>query len=70
MLVLPCGSLVSLAWVRGHGLGYVDMVSMTVVGVHSVRVRGRSFVCSAVKEGIKQNKKTIIIKQKALKSQF
>lgn len=47
MLILPCGSLVSLAWMGGHGLGDMDMVSMTVVGVHSVRVRGRPFVCSA-----------------------
>lgn len=47
MFILPCGSLVSLAWVWGHCLGDMDMVSMTIVGVHSVRVRRRSFVCSA-----------------------
>lgn len=34
----PCGSLLGLPGVGGHGLRHVDVVSVAVVGMHSVGV--------------------------------
>lgn len=43
----PCGSLLRLARVGRHGLRHVDVVSMAVVGVHSVRMGWWTLVCSS-----------------------
>lgn len=43
----PCGSLLRLPRVGGHGLWHVDVVPVAVVGVHPVGVRRRTLVCSS-----------------------
>lgn len=45
----PGGPLLRLARVRGHGLRYVDVVAVAVVGVHSVGVWWGSLVGSPAK---------------------